>query len=185
MYAVATALHADLRPEPCLERDQPLPGAHLQLLDGPGVGPTGGERSLFAATSRRVSEGTRTPDRLDHNQELYQLSYAHRAALRIPARRYVAIVNEVRFRTRVEIPEGQTTATIFEVPVDLRSTFGRARPPLVVTVNDPVAQERFEAMSYSHRREYVEWVCEARRPETRGRRIAACVDRVRAGRPQR
>jgi hypothetical protein len=28
-----------------------------------------------------VSEGTRTPDRLDHNQELYQLSYAHRGAL--------------------------------------------------------------------------------------------------------
>ena len=28
----------------------------------------------------RVSEGTRTPDRLDHNQELYQLSYAHRDA---------------------------------------------------------------------------------------------------------
>jgi len=28
-----------------------------------------------------VSEGTRTPDRLDHNQELYQLSYAHREIL--------------------------------------------------------------------------------------------------------
>jgi hypothetical protein len=28
----------------------------------------------------RVSDGTRTRDRLDHNQELYQLSYAHRAA---------------------------------------------------------------------------------------------------------
>jgi hypothetical protein len=26
-----------------------------------------------------VSDGTRTRDRLDHNQELYQLSYAHRA----------------------------------------------------------------------------------------------------------
>ena len=25
----------------------------------------------------RVSDGTRTRDRLDHNQELYQLSYAH------------------------------------------------------------------------------------------------------------
>jgi hypothetical protein len=24
-----------------------------------------------------VSDGTRTRDRLDHNQELYQLSYAH------------------------------------------------------------------------------------------------------------
>ena len=31
----------------------------------------------FAAL--RVSDGTRTRDRLDHNQELYQLSYAHRA----------------------------------------------------------------------------------------------------------
>ena len=27
-----------------------------------------------------VSDGTRTHDRLDHNQELYQLSYAHRGA---------------------------------------------------------------------------------------------------------
>jgi hypothetical protein len=26
----------------------------------------------------RVSDGTRTRDRLDHNQELYLLSYAHR-----------------------------------------------------------------------------------------------------------
>jgi hypothetical protein len=32
-----------------------------------------------------VSEGTRTPDRLDHNQELYQLSYAHRGALNLAA----------------------------------------------------------------------------------------------------
>jgi hypothetical protein len=31
----------------------------------------------------RVSEGTRTPDRLDHNQELYQLSYAHRGVLNL------------------------------------------------------------------------------------------------------
>src|SRR5205085_11629869 len=30
--------------------------------------------------SRGVSDGTRTHDRLDHNQELYQLSYAHRGA---------------------------------------------------------------------------------------------------------
>jgi hypothetical protein len=27
-----------------------------------------------------VSDGTRTRDRLDHNQELYLLSYAHHAA---------------------------------------------------------------------------------------------------------
>jgi hypothetical protein len=28
----------------------------------------------------RVSDGTRTRDRLDHNQELYLLSYAHHGA---------------------------------------------------------------------------------------------------------
>ena len=33
--------------------------------------------------AERVSEGTRTPDRLDHNQELYQLSYAHHGDLRV------------------------------------------------------------------------------------------------------
>jgi hypothetical protein len=38
-----------------------------------------------AGSSARVSEGTRTPDRLDHNQELYQLSYAHRATLNLAA----------------------------------------------------------------------------------------------------
>jgi hypothetical protein len=36
-----------------------------------------GEKCLFCSHIVRVSEGTRTPDRLDHNQELYQLSYAH------------------------------------------------------------------------------------------------------------
>ena len=35
---------------------------------------------LCPDSSQGVSEGTRTPDRLDHNQELYQLSYAHRVA---------------------------------------------------------------------------------------------------------
>ncbi len=31
----------------------------------------------------RVSDRIRTGDRLDHNQELYQLSYAHRALLNV------------------------------------------------------------------------------------------------------
>jgi hypothetical protein len=32
---------------------------------------------------RRVSDGTRTRDRLDHNQELYLLSYAHRGFVNV------------------------------------------------------------------------------------------------------
>ena len=37
----------------------------------------------------------------------------------------------------------------------------------------------------THRREYVEWVEEAKRPETRVRRIAKTVGRARAGEPHR
>jgi hypothetical protein len=32
----------------------------------------------YDSFNRKVSDGARTHDRLDHNQELYQLSYAHR-----------------------------------------------------------------------------------------------------------
>jgi hypothetical protein len=45
------------------------------------------EVPAVAGLLRRVSEGTRTPDRLDHNQELYQLSYAHRVGLNLAAGR--------------------------------------------------------------------------------------------------
>ena len=36
-----------------------------------------GENPAFSGDSVRVSDRTRTGDHLDHNQELYQLSYAH------------------------------------------------------------------------------------------------------------
>jgi Domain of unknown function (DUF1905)/Bacteriocin-protection, YdeI or OmpD-Associated len=38
---------------------------------------------------------------------------------------------------------------------------------------------RFEAESYTHQREHVEWIESAKRPETRARRSAATVDRQR------
>lgn len=133
----------------------------------------------------------------------------------------------------------------FELPVDVRAHFGRARPPVLVTVRehtyrstpavyggrtylvvsranreaagvepgdelevtltaddqprtvdipadlkaaldgDAEAAGAFDRLSYSHQREYVDWIEEAKRPETRTRRIAGCLDRVREGRPQR
>jgi uncharacterized protein YdeI (YjbR/CyaY-like superfamily) len=36
---------------------------------------------------------------------------------------------------------------------------------------DPAAGAAFEALPYSHKREYIDWILEARRPETRARRI--------------
>ena len=45
------------------------------------------------------------------------------------------------------------------------------------------AKTAFGKLSFTHQREYVEWVEEAKRPETRERRIAATVERVRVGKP--
>jgi uncharacterized protein YdeI (YjbR/CyaY-like superfamily) len=40
------------------------------------------------------------------------------------------------------------------------------------------AKAAFEAMSYTHRKEYVQWIEGAKRPETRAKRIAQAVDRL-------
>jgi hypothetical protein len=58
-----------------------------------------------------------------------------------------------------------------EVPVDLRQALASAD-----------ALERFEGLAYTHRKEYVRWVEEAKRPETRTRRIASTCEMVAEGR---
>jgi len=40
------------------------------------------------------------------------------------------------------------------------------------------AQRAFERLAHSHQREYVEWIEEAKRPETRARRIEKTVERL-------
>jgi hypothetical protein len=46
---------------------------------------------------------------------------------------------------------------------------------------DPEATAAFDRLSSSHRREYVAWIEEAKRPETRVRRLAGTLDRLREG----
>ena len=144
-------------------------------------------------------------------------------------------------RFTVELERVGKTATMFRVPFDLKEAFGRARPPVRVTIRNhtwrttpgvydgvgmivvnrkvkaatgvdapdrvriamepdtkprtvsvpadlraalsevPAANDAFAGMSFTHRREYVDWVEDAKRPETRSRRVAATVERVRAG----
>lgn len=48
----------------------------------------------------------------------------------------------------------------------------------------PKVQATFEAFASSHRREYVEWIVEARRDDTRQRRIAQAVEWLADGKPR-
>lgn len=44
---------------------------------------------------------------------------------------------------------------------------------------DQVAGAAFERLSFSHRHEYAEWVADAKRAETRARRVAQTIERLR------
>jgi hypothetical protein len=47
---------------------------------------------------------------------------------------------------------------------------------------DPEARAKFDALAFTHRKEYARWVAEAKRPETRDRRVAQALAMIREGR---
>jgi hypothetical protein len=61
-----------------------------------------------------------------------------------------------------------------EVPGDLRAALE----------SSPKARATFQDFSPSHRREYVEWITEAKRDATRQRRIAQAVEWMAEGKPR-
>lgn len=64
--------------------------------------------------------------------------------------------------------ERDDTPRTVDVPEDLAAALAAAG-----------VRERFDALSYSHRREHVNAVVEAKKPETRARRVAKAVEMVR------
>jgi hypothetical protein len=67
-------------------------------------------------------------------------------------------------RVTVEVDDEERSVT---VPADLREALSAAG-----------RSDRFAALSYSHQREYVIWIEEAKRPATRQRRVAETVERI-------
>jgi hypothetical protein len=54
-------------------------------------------------------------------------------------------------------------------------------PPDLAAALDPDARAIFDGLAYTHRKEWVRWVEEAKKPETRTVRIAKTVEGLRAG----
>jgi hypothetical protein len=65
--------------------------------------------------------------------------------------------------------ERDTAARTVDVPTDLAAALEEAG-----------SRPAFDALSYSHQRKSVQWIEEAKRPETRSRRIAETVERTSA-----
>ncbi len=76
-----------------------------------------------------------------------------------------ALGKEVGDSVQVEVARDDAPRTV-EVPRDLVVAL-RARPELA---------EHFESLAYTHRKEYARWVAEAKRPETRARRVARALE---------
>jgi len=93
-------------------------------------------------------------------QPMVGVSKANRAAAGV----------EVGDRFDVVIAVDEAPRTV-DVPSDLAEALAA----------DAEAASAFDRLSFTHRREYVNWITEARKPETRARRVAGTVERVRGG----
>jgi hypothetical protein len=52
---------------------------------------------------------------------------------------------------------------------------------LVVALEKAKLTTRFDAMAYTHRKEYAQWIAEAKKSETRHRRVAKAIEMITAG----
>ncbi|HEX6023146.1 MAG TPA: YdeI/OmpD-associated family protein [Solirubrobacter sp.] len=108
-------------------------------------------------------------------------------------------INGHEFRGRLAVYGGQTVLGLknafraehgLEVGDELDVVMDRDDTPREVEVppelqavldGDEVARAAYERLSFTHRREYAEWVGEARRVETRERRAARALEMLREG----
>ena len=90
----------------------------------------------------------------------------------------LGVLKEIRAQVRKDVGdvvdiviEEDTVPRVVEVPHDLAAALA----------SRPEASEGFEQLSFSHRREYVRWIDEAKRSDTRSSRIAKAVDMLGRG----
>jgi uncharacterized protein YdeI (YjbR/CyaY-like superfamily) len=63
---------------------------------------------------------------------------------------------------------------VLKCPADLAAALTR----------NALAKKTFDAFSPSHRREYIEWITEARQPATRERRMLQAIEWLAEGKPR-
>jgi hypothetical protein len=61
------------------------------------------------------------------------------------------------------------------IPPDLKAAFAK----------DPAAKQAFEALAYTHRKEHIQAIVDAKKPETRARRLAKTLEMLHSARPSR
>jgi hypothetical protein len=93
---------------------------------------------------------------------------------------YYIVVNRAN-REAIGIGHGDRVRIRIELDTEPRVV---APPPELAEalVGAPDARAIYDRLAYSHQKAYADWVAEAKRPETRLRRAAVALDRLREGR---
>jgi Bacteriocin-protection, YdeI or OmpD-Associated/Domain of unknown function (DUF1905) len=86
---------------------------------------------------------------------------------------------EVRTAAGVEAGDAvMVTITLDEAPREVEV------PPALTEAlaTDPAAKAAFDALAFTHRKEFARWIAEAKKDETRERRVAQALQMLREGR---
>lgn len=87
----------------------------------------------------------------------------------------------IRKDIRAELGKNPGDAVQVTVELDTKPRIIELDPEVQKAITAvPAAQERWEKLSFSHQREYAQWIEEAKKPETRQRRIEQTVERLAA-----
>jgi hypothetical protein len=84
-------------------------------------------------------------------------------------------------REAAGVQAGDTVEVVLELDqapreVEIPSVLGEALEA------DPAARAAFDALAFTHRKEYARWIEEAKQPATRERRVAQAIEMLREGR---
>ncbi len=109
--------------------------------------------------------------------------YTYRTSVASMGGRFLLGVN-AEVREKAGVHAGDVVDVDLELDTDERRI---VVPPDLAQAfeNDPAAHRFFEGLSYSQQRWFVEGIENAKKAETRQRRVAAAVERLREGRGQR
>jgi len=95
-----------------------------------------------------------------------------------PGNHCILILKEIREKL------GKSRGDSVSVTVELDDTPRTVEVPddlAAAILKDPEANDVWKVLAYSHRKEYVRWVEEAKRQETRNTRVAKAVEMLRKG----
>ncbi|WP_460831489.1 YdeI/OmpD-associated family protein [Lysobacter humi (ex Lee et al. 2017)] len=150
------------------EIDESIKWRHPAFLHGGRI------VAFMAAFKAHVGFGFWTPKGADDADGMGQFGRITGIEMLPTQARINAGLREAIARHAMPAPRARAPRPELETPAALR----------IALDANPAAKAAFEAFAPSHRREYAEWIADAKRETTRTRRVAQAIEWLAEGRPR-